>query len=72
MIERRKINVFSKNDIYRFIGICLVVAGQFMPNNTTIDKAGIKAATNVVTALGIMIFLLPLAFRYLQSKKQGK
>jgi len=70
-IERRKTNLFSKNDIYRFIGIILVIAGQFMPSNLNIDKEGLKAATNISTAFGIFIFSLPFWFRYLQNKKSG-
>jgi len=69
-VERRRTNIFSKNDTYRFAGGLIFVVGQFMPGNLNIDKEGIKAATNIMSAFGVFVFALPFWFRYLQGKKQ--
>lgn len=60
--------LFTRNDIHRVIGICLVIAGQFL-EKSVFEGMGIRIETNVIQISGLVFILLPFLLRYISSKK---
>jgi len=57
-----KTMIFTKNDIWRLLGIALLVGGQFF-HKETFSGFGISAETNLVQIAGAILLLLPFALR---------
>lgn len=62
--------IFTRNDIYRVIGICLVIGGQFL-EKSVFSGFGIQIETNVIQVSGLVFILLPFLLRYISTKKDS-
>lgn len=64
------IKIFTRNDLYRVIGILLVVAGQFF-EKSIFEGIGVRVETNVIQISGLVFILLPFLLKYISSKKEN-
>lgn len=63
--------LITKNDLWRILGIILLVAGQFF-HKENFSGFGVTMGTNLVQIVGAVLLLLPFVLRGLTLYKQGK
>ena len=61
----------NKNDLWRILGIILLVAGQFF-HKENFSGFGVTMGTNLVQIVGAVLLLLPFVLRGLTLYKQGQ
>ncbi|MBK8396169.1 MAG: hypothetical protein IPL26_13145 [Leptospiraceae bacterium] len=68
-----KTMMFTKNDIWRVLGIILLVGGQFMTKES-FSGFGVTLESNLVQIVGATLLLLPFALRayaLIKNKKES-
>ena len=63
--------LITKNDIWRILGIILLVGGQFF-HKENFSGFGVTMETNLVQIVGATLLLLPFVFRGLAFYKERK
>lgn len=63
--------LITKNDIWRILGIILLIAGQFF-NKENFSGFGVVMETNLVQIVGAILLLLPFLLKGLAIYKDKK
>jgi hypothetical protein len=69
----KKINlkgVFTRNDIWRYIGLAMIIGGQFADKETFVI-AGNNIPTNLIQITGFVLMFLPHILRMFGNKKES-
>jgi hypothetical protein len=63
--------LITKNDLWRILGIILLVSGQFF-HKEYFSGFGVTMETNLVQIVGAVLLLLPFVLRGMQMYKEKK